>query len=381
MNRSAPSESALKLVIHGVPEQTEKIMRLFFRQISKEFIVSETIDDADIHLVDLDYSGSYNILSKLQRNQNQCVFIVASLTERRLDSNIIFLKKPLTKEATLLALKQSQVLLEKGTTTDQKDTNEKSAANDSGSTNKTDPLKKTEQPTAEQKPDKPVNEKFFSNYIGLISGVDFSDPEQVTQASFSPKNYFFCYVYNAIKPAHKKGMVLEINAGWKPLIIFPHSKEIWLDATDHQLRAFANLKMSPSSETNISFSAVNIRELPTNRQDEKFQSEDSLLWKLALWTSKGRYPTNMDPNKPIILKHWPNLTRLIVTPHALRICALLIKQPQSMLDVAKTLNIDPQYVFAFITACSSLNLIAQVDSPPVQKKSENKKTNSLLTGC
>ncbi len=379
MTRPDRSEPTLKLAIHGVPEQSARTMQLFFQQLSEEVSLIDTIDDADIHLVDMDYSGSYNILSKLQRDQSQCVFIITSLTDRNLDSGIIFLKKPLSKQAAQIALKKSRLQLTKQKTDAITQSPPPPVNSPSVETNNIDETSLTHPPISKQKTDKQFNEKLFSNFIGMMPEIDIDDPDQISRAAFSPKDYFFCYVYNAIKTAHQKGLILEINAGWKPLIVFPHSQEIWLDATDHQLRAFANLKINSSPENRISFTTVNIKDLPGNKQDEKFQSEQSLLWKLALWTSKGHYPSNIDPEKPIILKHWPNLTRLVVTPHALRICALLIKQPQSMLDVAKTLNIGPQYVFAFITACSALNLIAQVDKPPARKQSATKKNNSLLS--
>ncbi len=380
MNFPDRSLTTLKLAIHGVPEQSSKIMRLFFQQLSKEVVVIDTVAEADIHVIDMDHSASKDIFAKLRHKHRQAVFILTSLTEPKVDSEIIFLKKPLAKQTALIALKQGLSQLKKQTATFQREiTTEKP---NSKPVNKLDNHANTpdnHHPISRRQPSKQFNDKVFSNFIGLMADIDFDDPNQLNQASFSPKNYFFYYVYNAIKVAHQKGMVLEINAGWKPLIIFPHSREIWIDATDHQLRAFARLKITSSGENKITFSPVNVKDLPNDKQDGKFQSEESLLWKLALWTSKGRYPTNIDPKKTILLKHWPNLTRLVIPPHALRICALLIKQPQSMLDVAKSLNIGPQYVFVFITACSALNLVTQVDQAPVVKNMPLEKNSGLLS--
>jgi len=102
---------------------------------------------------------------------------------------------------------------------------------------------------------------------------------------------------------------------------------------------------------------------------------------LAIWTSKGRYPEQIDPEKPIVLKHWPNFTRLVITPHALRITALLMQQPQSMLDVARTLNIGAQYVFVFISGCQALNLVAQIERKPEpeEKPKKIRKSSGLLS--
>jgi hypothetical protein len=38
---------------------------------------------------------------------------------------------------------------------------------------------------------------------------------------------------------------------------------------------------------------------------------------------------------------------------------LLIKSPRSAIEIVKVLQVKPQYVFAFITACQSLGILGQ----------------------
>jgi hypothetical protein len=77
---------------------------------------------------------------------------------------------------------------------------------------------------------------------------------------------------------------------------------------------------------------------------------NSFIWKLACWTSKGRYPQALNLTEPVYLKQWPNFTRLLITPHAMRIAALLTTGPRSVLEIIHGLKIKPQYVFIFISA-------------------------------
>jgi hypothetical protein len=86
---------------------------------------------------------------------------------------------------------------------------------------------------------------------------------------------------------------------------------------------------------------------------------DAFLWKVACWASKGRYPVSIDISHPVYLKSWPNFTRLLITPHALRISALLIRGPRTLGNVAEVLDIKPQYVFVFISAACALGLTGQ----------------------
>jgi hypothetical protein len=111
---------------------------------------------------------------------------------------------------------------------------------------------------------------------------------------------------------------------------------------------------------NISLVALDVEAASSIEQDKsKFQDVEAFIWKLALWTSKGRFPVDIDPNLPVYLKHWPNFTRLMLIPEVMRMAALLIDSPRSPLEVARVLQVKPHYVFAFITACQSLGILAQ----------------------
>jgi hypothetical protein len=97
---------------------------------------------------------------------------------------------------------------------------------------------------------------------------------------------------------------------------------------------------------------------PLPPEDEKTDHLDVLLWKLALWASRGRVPVGTDLEWPVFLKHWPNLTRLLEPPHATRIASLWAHQHFSLASSAATLGIPQRYVFAFFSGCAALGLAA-----------------------
>jgi hypothetical protein len=86
---------------------------------------------------------------------------------------------------------------------------------------------------------------------------------------------------------------------------------------------------------------------------------DAFLWKVALFTSKGRLPRGVDLEQGFFLKRWPGMTRLMLPPHAMRIAAMLTQRPYSLFDVARQMNVRQQYVFAFVSAAHALGLIGQ----------------------
>lgn len=60
---------------------------------------------------------------------------------------------------------------------------------------------------------------------------------------------------------------------------------------------------------------------------------------------------------PVVLRHWPNVTRLLLTPNALRIAALWMAQPRSLLSTAKALRIPLSHALSFYSAAHALGLI------------------------
>lgn len=85
----------------------------------------------------------------------------------------------------------------------------------------------------------------------------------------------------------------------------------------------------------------------------------ALLWRLALWTYRGRLPEDTDIHSRVFLRHWPNLTRLLETPDAMRIAALWSEQPMSLPHTAEALRVPQRHVFAFYAAAHTIGLAGQ----------------------
>jgi hypothetical protein len=101
-------------------------------------------------------------------------------------------------------------------------------------------------------------------------------------------------------------------------------------------------------------------DLTAGEQDTfRQESGDALLWKLALWTYRGRLPANTHLADRVYLRRWPNLTRFLEIPHALRIAALWTEQSLSPIHVAEALRIPQRYVFAFYGAAYTIGLAGQ----------------------
>lgn len=109
------------------------------------------------------------------------------------------------------------------------------------------------------------------------------------------------------------------------------------------------------------------------------QRLDETLWLAGLLTAGGRLPIDTDPNRPVYLRHWPNLTRLSALPHAVRIAALWSMRGASILETAGTLGIAQRHVIAFYNGALALDLITEDGSHIRRAQRKAGRNRGLLT--
>lgn len=387
-------KQALQVALYGMDGRAYKMMTMYLKGPCKGIAVVVDELDAEIDIIDADFIKAKDILEDRRSKTPERPIILLSLQPLSIEGTV-FVKKPVNTENLTLALKQ----VCSGVDIDNEQSNKDKVISDvavepkqEGKVKELVESKKTvDKKKIEIKDKKKVSkhrtaidltDDVFPSYIGHIDGIDFSDIEQVLLASFNSKSYFLSYLQSALKVAKDKKQILQLNSGWKPLIIFPDNNEIWLDSEDMQLRAFSGIVMKRSSGSGMRLSAVDINKVGCNEKMECFYDIETFLWKVAIWTSKGRFPDSIDIHRPVYLKQWPNFTRLLITPHALQITALLATEPRLLMDVVNTLKIKPEYVFVFISAANTLGIVGQVKrkSDEIIAPSEMKqpKTKGLL---
>ncbi|MDD5578241.1 MAG: hypothetical protein PHY16_03045 [Methylobacter sp.] len=383
-------------------ERTHKLMAMYLQGTYKGAAV--VVDDlnAEIDIFDADSVKAKTLLERRLAESARPI-IALSLHELTLE-NILYVKKPVKTAGLLFALNEAGAILSAtkkpdnplnvhAENTASRPSQDFSAKTESLLSTEKNQVEKQAINTDEQRKTSKhqtamqFDEGKFNAYIGSVPGLDVNDPKQFPNATYDPKDYFQEYVQSALMAAETQKQAIHMNSGWKPLIILPHNHEIWLDADDKQLRAFASVSMNKISGAKITFTPVDSGLASMQDSLEKFHDKDAFLWKLAVWTSKGRYPSDLDIHRAVFLKHWPNFTRLVVTPQALRISALLMAGPRTLPDIAEVLKIKPQYVFVFISAAYALGLVEQakremdeVIQPSTIKKSEKQGLLSRITG-
>ena len=312
------SKKLLSVSLYGMDGRTHKTMLMFLQGPCGGVAQVVHEKEAEIDIIDADAIHAKDSLDQCLAREPLRPIIILSLETVNIE-NTIYVKKPVKTETMLAAFEEARGML---------NGKKKKTASIKRPIESAHIEKKTEQPevisqpapkakkqkvealssekkvyvnaleqkkTQKHKAAMMINEQNFSSFIGIVSGIDFNDPAQWSNASYNPKQYFQGYVQSAVKVAFSKGQILKLNSGWKPLIVLPHSHEAWLDADDKQLRAFASVAVRRGDDANsMTLSAVNPKEEVFSSELDKFHEINAFLWKLACWTSKGRYPVGFD---------------------------------------------------------------------------------------
>lgn len=191
-------------------------------------------------------------------------------------------------------------------------------------------------------------------YLGTQADVNLDVPEDRAKVYYDPARFMQGFVQRAIRTGVEAASAMILSSTrFGGIEVYPFARLARVSATGAALYAAARL---PLGEGDVSIEpAPELPQMPLNR--EGLESLDALLWQLALWASRGHVPVGTDLDEPVVLKHWPNLTRLLFPPHATQIVALWARRATPLAISASALGIPQRYVFASYSACSALDLI------------------------
>ncbi len=82
----------------------------------------------------------------------------------------------------------------------------------------------------------------------------------------------------------------------------------------------------------------------------------AFLWQIALWTYRGRLPSEHELDKRVYIAQWPNFTRMIKPPNAMRITSVWLRYTPSLIDTARLLDIPQRHVFSLYSAAYTIGI-------------------------
>ncbi|WP_144392003.1 hypothetical protein [Pleionea sediminis] len=345
----------VSVYLEGFDSRSLDSFKSFFdEKCASNFEVSTSIESAKIIIADHDVVGAtrlshlklklpytpFILLSKrdLNRNDHQVISLQKPLEFNYLKKTLESLTKHYCTKKTMIDLRP--LLLEKMN---------KEATLDSNTT--------SYDPSQSQ-----LRSPQLTCLVGGESHKSFDEnnPHSVMKIVFDPDRYLMGSILKAMKRTSYEKKMLDLTNLNARIIIDPDEKKIYTFAKESVLRPICLMELRETSTVKI---------IKGGNKGDKFQtilrehaneitqwSWDAFLWKLSLWTSRGKIPKNIDIRKPVHISEWPNLTRLHPIPHAIAIAAMMKNSHKTMVEIAKQLKIELRFVLAFFTACHTLGL-------------------------
>jgi hypothetical protein len=224
-------------------------------------------------------------------------------------------------------------------------------------------------------PNATAQARIVRNSCGSAGIIEFDNQFNRKNLYYNPSGLLQQVLKKAIDQCRREARPLRVNLpADKYIALFPKNHTALSNLSDSKLRSRCLL---PVNSRQIHIDYPSLSENNQIRTDaEVTQDISSLLWKITLWSARGRLPHGTNIDTTITLRQWPNLTRLLAIPQFFRIAALWVKTPFSLKNTARELNIEARYVCAFFSACNALELTQTLSTTEDGVDLENNKKRS-----
>ncbi len=219
-----------------------------------------------------------------------------------------------------------------------------------------------------------LNEREVHAFVGTTPDVDLNNPNAIGEIFYDPGQFLAQRLLESIKLAAKEGRYIRIGCCDVAFYIDPQARCIRTLVKEKNLRTFGALPIDFNT-----FEHHQESRLPAEVETLGFSfSYDDFLWRMILASSRGRLPENIDLDQRFVLRRWPNLTRLLLFPHATQISAAWIASPKSIKEIIQQLNVPQRYVFAFFAATHLMALLTPIgpSNLPATEPAVEKQHNS-----
>jgi hypothetical protein len=328
----------VKVAAPWMDERSHGMLREFFRVGLKSRCVLVEPARAQAILVDVDRGDATRRLHEARQRWPEVAIIELSVNHR---DEALFVRKPLRPKGMARALLSVRRKLR---------LSDDPVAESVGAEAPVPPPADTEIRLAS--PRGPAPEPGTEiHYVGQGSDLDPDAPESWDRAWYAPADFLQGHLQQAAAMADAAGQPVALTGVWGRWVIPPGDGMVDMDMADRPLRSLCVVNMQ-GYDVNAALTEADAAQtrvgVPTPR--------DSLLWKVALWTARGRVPRDTPFDAPVYLRHWPDLNTLLVPPDAMRIAALWLNHPISLLELAARLGVPQRHVFSFYSACAAIGL-------------------------
>ena len=386
----------VKIHAIGLDDRGLKIIKFFIQKFCKDRckIVSE--DQAEVFMINMDSVGAKRQLERIKMSTDRSPIILMALYALDAAPHY-FIRKPLIAnhfEALLTeikALPNRKIPTELSKEADilQQGNTALAAEVHKNLDKPTASLLATDANSVASHAAHAEQQNRIDEFIGENRDIDLSGANP--DIYFNPNDYYLGYIHQSVKLARRNNHAMKLSGLWHTVVVCPKNNLIYVETSDAKLRSFsiAVLEQSHKERAVIEKTDFDCDELDDIKIQDTFSSNkerrknvqdiDIFLWKLSLWTSRGRIPEKTSLRQTVQLNSWPNFTRTVLTPYAMRITAYWQAKPRSLLETIDDLEVEQRYVFSLFTAMATLNHLEMSGSEVKQKTNIPKDIDSKQT--
>lgn len=363
MNRVTSVVDPLRIVVFGFSERNAAVLQQLFSGARWQDCQIVASGPADLGIVDLDTPSSERSWAEYRSNHPHTPSIVLSLREQRRE-NAHFLKKPVNPSllrSTIDTLsKQINGAMDLASPVSAPEKPDEPALQALTGTPTPPTTSASTRVTTQDAADE-LDIDWDERYSDEASDVDLSDPSVHSSVTYDPNRYFQGLLEKAIDLAATKGVAHEIGGTFLGTLRIVPGAEIMVE---HSLR-MSFLRPLCVIELKSTTTPILPSHAPIPGGVRVKASE--FLWQIALWTARGRLRTSIPLNDPIRLLQWPNFTRVVESPYAMQISAILVRAPQSAAEICTRLKMPQRHVFDFLSAAETAGILELVPDVPASQ--------------
>ncbi|MFN3884172.1 MAG: hypothetical protein ACK4Q4_05360 [Rhodocyclaceae bacterium] len=362
-----PVALPLKVALLGVNERMRNTFAMAFAGPAKEVASLSEKGEPDLVIIDADGVGAKELWRSYHEKHPRRPAIAVSAAAIELEGVAATIAKPIKIEQLIAAIRQVGERLDQDAVskpaqamaTDMSASAPASASSaapaqeeEEDATRRTITLRLHQAVPATKEPSAGASIEDHSAVCGTAKDIDCNDETQVSRLFLPLEGRLLATLQTALTQAKTGNQPVAVRYKESTLAIFHPRGAVAVPVGDNVLQ---RLSQAVFAENTLILDKLPAHNVP--RPGLAAVRPDVLIWKVAAWTYRGRLPVGLHPNQRVYLRHWPNLTRLLALPDAMRIAALLNEQPMSMSRLAEALKIPQRHVFAFCACCHAIGLL------------------------
>jgi len=194
----------------------------------------------------------------------------------------------------------------------------------------------------------------------------------VSFVEYNPEDYLYHQIAYAFQLSKEERSNILIQSSSGNILIDSSKGIATIEVNELRLRTLSSV---PITQANLALEKAPDNYLAAKNTRPIIMRKEELIWKTALWASRGRVPIGTDLEIPVKLRLWSDSKQINNYPHAKKIAALWTQKPRSLISTIAITALPQRNIFNFYSAAMALGLLQLMDAP---RKLDKTATGNLM---